>query len=55
MLLEDAFPKMLSKEWKYQDEQSKLQGLVPARRVLVVGDNVQNAQDITEPVQWLMR
>jgi hypothetical protein len=55
LLLEDAYPGELSHEREHDQEASDLQQKPPARRVLVVGDNVNNPHDITEPIQWLMR
>ncbi len=54
MLLEDAYPSELSQKWQYHEEQSKLEKQLPAYRVTVVGPNVQDAHDLTEPIQWLM-
>lgn len=53
-LLEDAYPAELSREREHAKEASSLQQKLPARRVLVVGDNVKMQHDVTEPIQWLM-
>jgi hypothetical protein len=53
-LLEDAFPGELSREREHAKEASDLQLKLPAQRILVVGDNVRNENDVTEPIQWLM-
>ncbi|MDB6027360.1 MAG: hypothetical protein JWM68_3583 [Verrucomicrobiales bacterium] len=55
MLLEDVYPEELSSEWQHHKEHSKLQRQLPARRISVVGNNLQNPHDITEPIQWLMQ
>jgi hypothetical protein len=55
LLLEDAFPKELSREREHAKEAADLQEKQPASRVLVVGDSVKMPKDVTEPIQWLMR
>lgn len=55
LLLEDAYPAELSREWQHHVEDSELKQKPPARRVSVVGANVQNSHDLTEPIQWLMQ
>jgi hypothetical protein len=54
MLLEDAFPKGISKKWQNRKEHKHLADLPAAERVLVYGETVKNKHDITEPIQWLM-
>jgi hypothetical protein len=54
-LLEDAFPDELSREREHAKEASDLQQKLPAHRIMVVGENVRNEHDVTEPIQWLMR
>jgi len=54
LLLEDVYPAALSRNKKYDKEVSELQQKLPARRVSLVGPNVKNLHDITEPLQWLM-
>lgn len=36
-------------------EADRLSEIVPSERILVVGDDVQNTHDLTEPLLWLMR
>ena len=55
LLLEDTYPLELSRDRQSDKEVKELQGKAPARRVTLVGSNVKNAHDITEPLQWLMR
>jgi hypothetical protein len=55
LLLEDAYPSELSQEREHTSEASYLHEKLPARRVLVVGNNVTTPHDVTEPIQWLMR
>ncbi len=55
LLLEDAYPGELSRDREHATEASDLQDKLPAGRVLVVGDHVKMAHDVTEPIQWLMR
>ena len=55
LLLEDAYPSDLTRTRQFSAEATELQKKKPGRRVLLVGSNVQNAHDITEPVQWLMQ
>jgi hypothetical protein len=54
LLLEDAYPSDLTRTRQYAEEATALQKKKPGRRVLLVGSNVKNPHDITEPVQWLM-
>lgn len=53
-LLEDAYPQ-LSREREHQEEAAELQQKSPSSRVIVVGDSVETPNDVTEPIQWLMR
>lgn len=55
MLLEDAFPKQLATVWSNDAGHFRLAKCHPAERVTVVGADVQNQRDLTEPIQWLMR
>jgi hypothetical protein len=55
MLLEDAFPTEISREWLYHKEDSTLKQQAPARRISVVGANSHNSHDLTEPIKWLMQ
>jgi hypothetical protein len=54
LLLEDAYPSDLTRTRLYAEEATALQKKKPGRRVLLVGTNIKNPHDITEPVQWLM-
>lgn len=53
-ILEDVFPRNISKKWQNRKEHQKLVDLPAARRVAVFGKAVKNKHDITEPIQWLM-
>jgi hypothetical protein len=53
-LLEDAFPDNIVKTKQFAKEAAELQSKAPDRRVLLVGKDVKNRHDITEPLQWLM-
>ena len=55
MLLEDVFTTELSRDWENAKEQEKMENLIPANRVIILGEGVANKHDITEPIQWLMR
>jgi hypothetical protein len=55
LLLEDAYPNELSRDREHAQEASNLQQKLPACRVSVVGDGVKMPNDVTEPIQWLMR
>lgn len=55
LLLEDAYPTGLTRTRQYAEEALELQKKAPGRRVFLVGPNIENAHDITEPVLWLMR
>lgn len=54
LLLEDAFPGLISRTRQYEKEAAELQNKELEQRVRLVGQTVQNAHDITEPFQWLM-
>jgi hypothetical protein len=54
-LLDDAFPNELAREWLYAQEHAGLEKLLPAERITVVGADVQNSHDLTQPIRWLMR
>jgi hypothetical protein len=54
LLLEDAYPNELSREREHESEASELERKIPARRVLVVGDDTKTSHDVTEPIRWLM-
>lgn len=55
LLLEDAYPGLLSKERENQEEAKELQKKSPPSRVIVVGDDAETSNDVTKPIQWLMR
>jgi hypothetical protein len=55
LLLEDAYSSFISTTRQFAKEAAKLQEKEPDRRVLLVGKNVKNPHDITEPLQWLMQ
>ena len=55
LLLEDAYSTGLTRTRQYAEEALELQRKAPGRRVSLVGSNISNAHDITEPVLWLMR
>jgi hypothetical protein len=55
LLLEDAYPSDLTRTRQYAAEATELQKKKPGRRVFLVGSNIKNPHDITEPVQWLMQ
>lgn len=54
LLLEDAYPAELSKEWINGAEARALQGKAPERRVTIVMPDGKESHDITEPLLWLM-
>ncbi|MCU1305272.1 MAG: hypothetical protein JWQ87_5556 [Candidatus Sulfotelmatobacter sp.] len=54
-LLEDAFPQNILNTKQFAKEAAELQSKAPERRVLLVGMDVKNRYDITEPLQWLMQ
>jgi hypothetical protein len=54
LLLEDAYPE-LSRDREHAEEAAVLRDKEPNARVLVVGETVKMAHDVTEPIQWLMR
>jgi hypothetical protein len=53
-LLEDVFPRNVSREWQYRKEHKMLVDLPASHRVVVCGKAIKNEHDITEPIQWLM-
>jgi hypothetical protein len=55
LLLEDAFPSELSRDRRLNQDMAALQKKLPARRISLVGPNSELSNDITEPLQWLMK
>jgi hypothetical protein len=55
LLLEDAFPLELARTRQFAQDAAELQTKPPSHRVALVGSNVSNEHDITEPLQWLIR
>jgi hypothetical protein len=55
LLLEDTYPSEVLRTRQNDIEVSALHQKLPARRVSLVGADIKNPHDITEPLQWLMR
>lgn len=53
MLMEDAYPNYVSKDWQFQSDYEQLRKARPWDRIQMTGPDIQDVHDITAPIKWL--